>query len=371
MVPGSPTVLRDGVVVVGAGVVGASVAYHLARLGVRVTLLDREAAPAAGATGASFAWIGGTGGTGGTGGSGGDWPGGAEDLRGSVLADHRRLEAEVPGYAVSWTGSLTWTAGETAAGPPGAPGRRRVVRDDIAALEPHLRNPPAHAVHTPGDGGLDPAAATRALIAAARARGATVLLGTAVTALETGAGRVVGARSSTGFHPAATVVLTAGAGVAELSAELPADVRVPVSPAFLVRIGARPGLVRTIVATPEFEVREVRDGELLMTIPRPGDSSPAALAQAAEGALHRLRNAFRGADECRLLDYRLGRRPMPPHGPLIGYAAPDRSAYVAVMHSAVTLAPTAGRLVAAELATGEQLPELRRCRPRITPDRAV
>ncbi|MEO3764364.1 FAD-binding oxidoreductase [Streptomyces sp. B8F3] len=354
MVPVSPTPLRDGVVVVGAGVVGASVAYHLARLGVRVTLLDREAAPAAGVTGASFAWIGGT---------GGDWPGGAEDLRGSVLADHRRLAAEVPGYAVRWTGSLTWTGEQAVDDPASPPGTHRVVRDEIAALEPHLRHPPAHAVHIPGDGGLDPEAMTHALIAAARARGAAVLLGTAVTALETAAGRVVGARSATGFHPAATVVLTAGTGVAELAAPLPVDVPVPESPAFLVRVAAPPGLVRTIVSTPEFEVREVRHGELLMTLPRVDDSSPAALTRAARDGLRRLKDAFRGAGACRLLDHRLGRRPVPPHGPLIGPAAPGRSAYVAVMHSAVTLAPTAGRLVAAELVTGEPCPELRRCRP--------
>ncbi|MFF0725361.1 NAD(P)/FAD-dependent oxidoreductase [Streptomyces sp. NPDC004134] len=354
MVSGSPTPPRNGVVVVGAGVVGASVAYHLARLGVRVTLLDREAAPAAGVTGASFAWIGG---------AAGDWPGGAEDLRGSVLADHRRLAAEVPGYAVRWTGSLTWTGEPTAGDTPAVPGRHRVVRDEIAALEPHLRNPPPHAFHTPGDGGLDPEAMTRALIAAARARGATVLLGTAVTALETAAGRVTGARTATGFHPATTVVLAAGTGVTALSAALPAEVPVPESPAFRVRVAAPPGLVKTIVATPEFEVREVTDGELLMTIPHAGDSSPATLAQTAENALRHLKDTFRGADSCRLLDHRLGRRPIPPHGPLIGYAAPDRSAYVAVMHAAVTLAPTAGRLIAAELTTGEAPPGLRRCRP--------
>ena len=57
------------VVVVGAGVVGASVAYHLARAGAPVTLIDRAAAPAAGATGQSFGWIGDR---------GGDWPGGEE-----------------------------------------------------------------------------------------------------------------------------------------------------------------------------------------------------------------------------------------------------------------------------------------------------
>ena len=65
--------------VVGAGIVGASVAYHLARRGVPVTLLDQAAAPAAGVTGDSFAWIGE---------AGGEWPGGAEDLRMDVLADY-------------------------------------------------------------------------------------------------------------------------------------------------------------------------------------------------------------------------------------------------------------------------------------------
>jgi glycine/D-amino acid oxidase-like deaminating enzyme len=42
---------------------------------------------------------------------------------------------------------------------------------------------------------------------------------------------------------------------------------------------------------------------------------------------------------------------------------PDTSVYVAVMHSAVTLAPTVGRLVATELVSGEPAAELRRCRP--------
>jgi glycine/D-amino acid oxidase-like deaminating enzyme len=352
MLPVNPALQRNGVVVVGAGVVGASVTYHLARLGVPVALLDREPAPAAGVTGASFAWIGGI---------GGDWPGGAEDLRGSVLADHRRLEAEVPGYAVRWTGSLTWT-GQPARDLRPVPGARRVVRDDIAALEPHLRDPPPYALHIPGDGGLDPAAMTHALVAAARARGATVHPGTAVTSLETAGGRVVGVRSRAGFHAAATVVLAAGTGVDALCAPLPAEVRIPVSPAFRVRVAAPPGLVKTIVSTPEFEVREVRDGELLMTLPPVDDPSPPALEQAARDALRLLRDGFLGTGTCRLLDHRVGHRPLPARGPLIGPATPDGSAYVAVMHSAVTLAPTAGRLVAAELTTGEPAPELHRCR---------
>ena len=34
------------VVVMGAGIVGASVAYHLAKTGAAVTLVEKEAAPA-------------------------------------------------------------------------------------------------------------------------------------------------------------------------------------------------------------------------------------------------------------------------------------------------------------------------------------
>ncbi len=75
------------VMVVGAGIVGASVAYHLARGGADVVLLDRSL-PGAGATGDSFAWIGrGT-------------AGAAPEqllLRRNVFEDYLRLERELAG----------------------------------------------------------------------------------------------------------------------------------------------------------------------------------------------------------------------------------------------------------------------------------
>ena len=47
---------RAGIVVVGAGIVGASIGYHLARRGAEVTICEKRR-PAAGATWDSFAWI--------------------------------------------------------------------------------------------------------------------------------------------------------------------------------------------------------------------------------------------------------------------------------------------------------------------------
>jgi glycine/D-amino acid oxidase-like deaminating enzyme len=281
-------------------------------------------------TGASFAWIGGF---------GGDWPGRAQDLRGSVLADYRRLEAELPDITVRWTGSLRW---------PNAPlgeGQYEVGRDEIRSLEPALRTPPERAVHTPSDGGVDPVAVTGELVRGALALGVRTVFGAGAVSLRGAAGRVDGVTTSAGFHPASTVVLAAGTGVTSLVAPLGIELPVTASPACLVRLEAPPGLVRGIVAGPDFEVREVREGQLSMTVPRTAGLGVSAL-----------RSAVRGAEGCRVLDSRIGLRPMPADGPRIGYVTSDRSLYVAVMHSAVTLAPTVGRLVAEELASGAPEP---------------
>lgn len=193
----------SAVVVVGAGIVGSSAAYHLARRGIPVTLLEQGPAPAAGVTGNSFAWIRG---------AGGHWPGGARDLREYVLADYRRLETELsqltrlPHVAVRRTGSLSWPEIPEEDSRLG-PGQFHIGRSDIALLEPNLRHPPDQAIHTPSDAGVDPAALAHALVAAAVAHGATVLHNTAATSLQVTNGRVEGVLSSTGIHAAETVVL--------------------------------------------------------------------------------------------------------------------------------------------------------------------
>ncbi|MFI6619341.1 NAD(P)/FAD-dependent oxidoreductase [Streptomyces sp. NPDC050528] len=344
----------SAVVVVGAGIVGSSVAYHLARRGVPVTLLGQGPAPATGVTGNSFAWIGD---------SGGHWPGGAGDLREYVLADYRRLENELPHVTVRRTGSLSW-ADVPAADSRLEPGQFRVGRSEIAALEPNLRHPPDQAVHTPSDAGIDPTALTRTLVETAAAHGATVLHDTTVTSLRVTDGHVEGVLTSAGFHAATTVVLTAGTTIPELCERLPVDLPMASSPATLARVTTPPGLVRTIVASPDFEVREVREGHLLLVVPQ-AEGTAGNRERVAQDALRDLKAAFRGSDECRLLGHRTSSRPMPALGPVIGYATHDRSVYVAVMHSAITLAPTVGRLIADELTTGRPAPELRRCRPRV------
>ncbi|PJJ73014.1 glycine/D-amino acid oxidase-like deaminating enzyme [Diaminobutyricimonas aerilata] len=319
------------VAVVGAGIVGASIAYHLASRGLAVTIFD-AGLPASGATGASFAWIGAT--------EVPDVP--SAPLRRIAVDEYRRLESEVPELDVTWSGSLTW--------PPAAT-NGWLDAAAIAAVEPGLRTPPLGAVHSPEDGAVDPVAATEALVDAAVARGARVHVGTPVTGLLIEGELVIGVRTPRGDVRAGTVVVAAGVGTAALCAAVGVHVPVHSSPAVLVRARSARRVVHGIVAGPDFEVRQDREGVLLLPLEYTGEQSQHDLARTARRAVDRLRAELDRTRDVRLVSVDIGWRPMPIDGePIVG-AVPGRPGlYVSVMHSGVTLAAAVGRLVADEIA---------------------
>ena len=165
----SPPVSRD-LVVVGAGIVGASVAYHAARAGATVTLVD-AGRPGAGVTADSFAWVG----------ASGVRTGPAAGLRVTAAEEYRRLVAELPGLPVTWSGSLSW--GAAGGAPAAGPGQEIVDAATVATLEPTPGQPPEWAIWAPGDGAADPVGVTERLVAGARARGARIQQDTPVTAV--------------------------------------------------------------------------------------------------------------------------------------------------------------------------------------------
>lgn len=199
-----------------------------------------------------------------------------------------------------------------------------------------------------------------------------MLTGCPVTALRRSDGQVVGVETSSGFLPATTVVITAGAQAPALCAPLGFHLPVSPSPALLVRCTPA-GLVRTLVATPRLEVREAADGRLLIAADYQGEVHEQDLQRTGEEMLRRLRGTFQGADDVRLEGVRIGARPMPVDGlPVIGPIPGAPGAYVAVMHSGVTLAPAVAPLVAAEVVRGVHVPELEGVRPnRFQPDDGI
>src|SRR5450830_1582918 len=167
------------IVIIGAGIVGASLAYHLASQGAHVIVLEAQEI-ASGVTGTSFAWINAT--------------HGAADriahLRGAAIAEYHRLQTELPDLHIHWNGALSY--GTEADNTPTA--TACISREQVRTLEPNLKHPPGHAWHAATEGALDAVAATHALLAGARAHGAQVFTHTPVLGFTSNETTVTGVR---------------------------------------------------------------------------------------------------------------------------------------------------------------------------------
>ena len=348
------------VIVVGAGILGAAIAYHLARRDARVTVVERGA-PAGEATAKSFAWINAS-------------HRNAKpyyDLRMVGLQEYRRLEQELEGrLRVKWGGGLNWDLEDDEIEPlvrrqAGWGYDIRVVeREEIRRLEPRLAAPPARAAFAACEGTLEPVAATEALLAAAAALGAEVLTGTEVVDFVTGRGRVTGLETAAGTLEADHVVLAAGVASAGLAARL--DVHLPLrsSPGLLVHSRPAPPLLDRVVEAPKLHMKQDLDGRLVAAKSFGGEAPTNDPEAAGRRLIARLKETLVGAEDLEMEGVTVGLRPIPEDGlPAVGPAPGIGGLYLAVMHSGITLAPAVGRFAAMELLDGAEVALLGSYRP--------
>ncbi|NHQ94232.1 NAD(P)/FAD-dependent oxidoreductase [Janthinobacterium lividum] len=337
------------IIVIGAGVMGASLAYHLASKGAQVTVVEAGDI-ASGVTGSSFAWIN-------TSCAG---PDPIATLRGGAIAAYRQLETQVPGLTVRWHGALSYGTQD------GRVSTESILldRSRIVQLEPHLRQPPEQAVHEPEQGALDAVAATHALLAAARALDAAIRTHTPVLGFVVQGARVTGVETAAGLIEADVVVLAAGTGTAALAQMLGASLPIHASPAIFMRYKARPGLVRGIISSHAMEVRQDEDGTMLAAedyVDEAPENQPAAIAQRTASAI---RDELEGAEAIAPAFAGVGLRPMPFDGvPIVGYLPQVEGAYVCAMHPGVVLAAIVGQLASGEIVDDQPAAALEACRP--------
>ncbi len=353
-------VARKGphVVVVGAGIIGASAAFQLARGCADVTVID-AGAPAA--TAASFGWI-----------NASFFLNEAHHrLRAEGIAAWHRLDGDLPGgTGAIWSGSLNWEVAGLAldgeARKLNALGYacRRIDADEIGRMEPALAEVPDGALWLPDEGAVDPGDVTRRMLAAAQGLGARVWAGVRVTGLDVTGTRVRGVVTEGGTLAADHVVLAAGTATPDLLAPLGLNVPLVPRPGLTLVTRPLPPMLSRILVVPGTEIRQGADGRFLMptAASHQGDDSetiggpPGALA---DQAIRRLRTLFPDAD-LRWEVVRTGWRPVPADGlPVVGTHAGVDGLTVAVMHSGVTLAAIAGEAVAGSVLAGRSLPLFR------------
>lgn len=268
-------VSKPDVVVIGAGVVGASVAWHLACRGVKVTLLDRGHGKGAGSSARA------------TGGFRVQY-GTAINIRLSLLsrAKLRTFREEVgvdPGYETAGYLWLATTTRELAILRDGCALQHlegvieaEVVKtDDIRRLNPSVFDPKViGGTYCPTDGFLRPGAILDGYLHGARAMGAEVRWDTRVTGVERNGETISAVLTDRGPVPCGAVVVACGPWSGEVGRML--GVTIAVEPlrrqvAPTVQTQALPaGMPMTIWAGDGFHLR-VRDGRVLLLRPTEGD----------------------------------------------------------------------------------------------------
>src|SRR5262245_35187563 len=259
------------VAVVGAGVIGLSIAWRLALRGLSVAVFERDTAGA----GASLAATGMLA-------AAAEHEPGCHDLLALALESQRQwpqfraaLEAQ-SGRAIDFREDGTLVVAlsrdeverlrfrhdlHRRCGLP----TRWLSGPEVRALEPALRPSVAAGLCCADDHQVDPRLVMTALRAAYAAAGGRLFEHCAVTGVDLEGGRVAGLAAARGSCRAPTVVLTAGAWTGEL---VPPGLKVPVRPlkgqALAVRTTPDTGTLAHIVWTEQIHMAPKSDGRLIV-----------------------------------------------------------------------------------------------------------
>lgn len=345
------------IVVAGAGIMGASIAYHLAKRGAKVTIVEASQA-GAGATGKSFGWINAT---------FSKSPRNYFELNRLGIAGWRRLQQELSDELhVQWGGSVAWFPPGDEADAFGQSVRRHqewgyratlIEEQELRRLLPAVM--PGEigvAVWSEEEGTVDPLQATDVLLKKAQQYGAEVLCPCEVTGLVCANGLFRKIETTRGEIEAATLVLACGVDSPRLAET--AGVRIPLkdSPGVLIHLAPQPRMIDRVVLAPGTHFKQDLDGRIVaggQIVAGVGTAATEARVEEAGQILKQVQRFLPALSDAAIEQVTLGYRVMPQDEfPKLGFAGACSNLYVAAMHSGVTLAPLIGELAAIEILDG-------------------
>ena len=358
------------VVVIGAGVIGSSIAFNLSRRDVRVTVVDANE-PGKAASLVSFAWANGR----------DKSPHYYHDLnRRSVDMWYRLAKRLGDIDAFTWGGEMRWSATEEGAQELEARVEelqswgypvRLLSPSEVRELEPDIETGDvAAASFTDIEFHVDTPTFVRACLAKATQRGAEVLTMTEVVGLRLGqAGNqttVEAVQTDKGELPCDAVVLAGGADTAELAAH--AALEVPFGHTFgatVITEPVEPAFRNVAViftpreSQPMMNIRQLKDGSVMVHGGSHGADQDESIGRTDEDAESLLSSAGEYLPVLRasqIKEVRRGRRPMPQDGrPILGFARSVPNLYFAAMHSGVSLGALVGEFATTEIVDGARI----------------
>jgi glycine/D-amino acid oxidase-like deaminating enzyme len=354
------------VIVIGAGILGASAAFRLSKAGAAVTIVDRNE-PGTGTTGNSFAWVNANQKT----------PREYFELNLAGMKEHDRLEEELGGAPwLHHTGNLVWTGDAVRYDEI----CRRVERlrawgynaNWITAAEVNEKYEPniAFSGRTmriawfPDESWLDGPLYVRSILDRAIDAGASVRSGQEVTSIDV-TGSVAQVTLADGQVLTGDIVLNAAGPSADQIAAMVGRT-LPLAPTrgLLMRVEVQEGAVSRIIHATDVNLRPDGKGHILVH----HDSIDPLICGRSEIPVDdpncrelckRARRLLPEITTSRIVEVRVGVRPYPADSVSCVGAVPGIPGYYeTVTHSGVTLGPLLGRLITEEILEGKVDPLL-------------
>ncbi|MEM7130300.1 MAG: FAD-dependent oxidoreductase [Chloroflexota bacterium] len=351
------------IVVVGAGILGASIAFHLILRGAQVTIVD-AAEPGKGTTRISFAWLN----------AFGKNPFHYHDINRRSMEMWERFVRRIGAVdAVTWGGELK--GARTEAGARELAERVEKVQEwgypsrlvdayEVKELEPNLNVEQMAAIaYTDIEGHVDTQQVVQSCMKALGAQGAEICIHTPVTGFQFSGGNsamVEAVQIGDITIPCDGVVLAGGPDMSALATM--AQIKLPVYHTFGATILTEPiaPLFQTIAiyhpsvdSQPVVNFRQFRDGTVMVQggstdnveVGDRGKSDEEVAQILADAATH-----LPALKDVRIKAIQRGRRPIPQDGhPILGFSESVANLYLATTHSGITLAPIIGELAAIEI----------------------
>ena len=339
-----------------------------------MVLIDKGL-PGHGASSHSFAWIN----------AGAKEPIGYHNLNRRSLGMWARFAADIgddedpESVGLRWGGKVSWVSDP--AGVEGLVSRvrrlqswcyptRLIDADELRSLEPALNvGQVAAAEYSPNEGQVEPQMVVDAGLRRLEGMGCEVLAETEVQGLERRKdGSVHHLLTTAGPIEADSVVFAAGTETTRLSAMAGVQVPQADSPGVVIRTTPLPALLEKVpvVYVPplgdgrrEVHLRQCADGRMMI-----GEGDQESLARDdtqahADDLLARARHYLPSLEGAQAVPVPVGWRPMPLDGyPVMGYTSEAPNLYIALSHSAVTLAPVLSQLAAQEICDGAPASEV-------------
>lgn len=355
---------REKIIVIGAGIIGTTIAYELSKMGADVTLIDQEF-PGSAASGSSFSWINAT------------YP--KKPYPYNLLSQlgidaYRSLEKEI-NLKINWGGSLEWFDSDQEQTNlmneiknlkkyPRHSAVDVINESEARALEPGIDFNNQNIVFSRADGAIDTIHAINLMIENIKFNGGSVLYPCRFQGLNYTNRILSSVETTVGELEADQAIFATGIDSGRL---LSIDMMKPSTPGIIVTSKPTGKLLKRIIVGPGAHIHQQLDGRIIF-----GEQSGAPTSHLdrlsnkpknfpselfAQDHINRIfdtaKTFMKKVEDLKVEKTSIGWRPLPKDGrPVIGRIDGLSGIYIAVMHSGVSLAAIVGKLVSEEILNG-------------------